>query len=97
MRPPTDAVLLVGNRADRPDCIPIVAQAQKEHPMSSRKFHSSAALCGDGLRPELKALFDRLSVDPESELFVRSDGLTQSRPDPLNEIKNQNRPLRKSK
>ncbi len=25
-----------------------------------RKFHSIAALCGDGLRPELKALFDRL-------------------------------------
>jgi hypothetical protein len=25
-----------------------------------RKFHSIAALCGDGLRPELQALFDRL-------------------------------------
>jgi hypothetical protein len=26
-----------------------------------RKFHSIAALCGDGLRPELRALFDRLA------------------------------------
>jgi len=38
-----------------------------------RKFHSIAALCGDGLRPELKALFDRLAIDPHSELFVRSE------------------------
>ena len=28
-----------------------------------RKFHSIAALCGDGLRPELQALFDRLAID----------------------------------
>jgi hypothetical protein len=35
-----------------------------------RKFHSIAALCGDGLRPELRELFDRLAVDPNSELFV---------------------------
>jgi hypothetical protein len=50
-----------------------------------RKFHSIAALCGDGLRPELQALFDRLAVDPQSELFVRRDGLTQSGPDPVSE------------
>jgi hypothetical protein len=50
-----------------------------EHDM--RKFHSIAALCGDGLRPELKALFDRLAVDPRSELFERSDGMTRSGPD----------------
>jgi hypothetical protein len=31
-----------------------------------RKFHSIAALCGDGLRAELKALIDRLAVDPRS-------------------------------
>jgi hypothetical protein len=48
-----------------------------------RKFHSIAALCGDGLRPELQALFDRLAVDPGSELFVRPDGMTQSGPDPV--------------
>jgi hypothetical protein len=50
-----------------------------------RKFHSIAALCGDGLRPELQALFDRLAIDPCSELFVRTDGMLQSGPDPLSE------------
>jgi hypothetical protein len=48
-----------------------------------RKFHSIAALCGDGLRPELQALFERLAVDPHAELFVRSDGMVQSGPDPI--------------
>ena len=48
-----------------------------------RKFHSIAALCGEGLRPELQALFERLAVDPYSELFVRADGMTQSGPDPI--------------
>ena len=47
---------------------------------SLRKFHSIAALCGDGLRPELQALFERLAVDPHSELFVRNDGMVQSGP-----------------
>jgi hypothetical protein len=50
-----------------------------------RKFHSIAALCGDGLRPELQALFDRLAIDPDAELFVRSDGTVQSGPDPHSE------------
>lgn len=50
-----------------------------------RKFHSIAAHCGDGLRPELQSLFDRLAVDPYSELFVRSDGMIQSGPDPVSE------------
>ena len=50
---------------------------------SSRKFHSIAALCGDGLRPELQALFERLAVDPHTELFVRNDGMVQSGPDPI--------------
>jgi hypothetical protein len=50
---------------------------------SFRKFHSIAALCGDGLRPELQALFERLAVDPHSELFVRADGMVQSGPDPI--------------
>jgi hypothetical protein len=59
-----------------------------------RKFHSIAALCGSGLRPELQALFDRLAIDAYSELFVRSDGMTQSGPDPMHEI--QARPLPKS-
>jgi hypothetical protein len=50
-----------------------------------RKFHSIAAPCGDGLGPELQALFDRLAVDPHSEVFVRPDGMTQSGPDPVSE------------
>ena len=50
---------------------------------SFRRFHSIAALCGDGLRPELQALFERLAVDPHSELFVRNDGMVQSGPDPV--------------
>jgi hypothetical protein len=50
-----------------------------------RKFHSIAALGGDGLRPELQALFDRLVVDPHSELFIRRDGMIQSGPDPVSE------------
>jgi hypothetical protein len=50
-----------------------------------RKFHSIAALCGDGLRPELQALFDGLAIDPHSELFVRADGMIQSGSDPVSE------------
>jgi len=50
-----------------------------------RKFHSIAALCGDGLRPELQVLFDRFAVDPRSELFVRDDGMLQAGPDPASE------------
>ena len=45
-----------------------------------RRFQSIAALRGDGLGPELQALFDRLAVDPHSELFIRSDGMTQGWP-----------------
>ncbi|HEY2236356.1 MAG TPA: hypothetical protein VGK01_22990 [Candidatus Angelobacter sp.] len=62
-----------------------------------RKFHSIAALCGDGLRPELQALFDRLAIDPPSELFVRSDGMTQSGPDPMQGAEIQTRPPAKIK
>jgi hypothetical protein len=50
---------------------------------SLRKFHSIAALCGDGLRPELQALFERLAVDPHTELFARGDGMVQAGPDPI--------------
>jgi hypothetical protein len=50
-----------------------------------RKFHSIAALCGDGLRPELQVLFDRLAIDPRSELFVRDDGMIQAGPNPASE------------
>jgi hypothetical protein len=50
-----------------------------------RKFHSIAALCGDGLRPELRALFDRLAIDPHSELFETDDGMLQAGPNPAAE------------
>jgi hypothetical protein len=50
---------------------------------SFRKFLSIAAQCGDGPRPELQALFERLAVDPHSELFVRNDGMVQSGPYPV--------------
>ena len=53
---------------------------KREHDM--RNFQSIAALRGDGLRPELRELFDRLAVDPNSEVFVRNDGMLQSGPDP---------------
>jgi hypothetical protein len=52
-----------------------------------RKFHSIAALCGDGLRPELQALFERLAIDPDTDLFVRPNGMVQSGPDPKSETK----------
>jgi hypothetical protein len=57
-----------------------------------RKFQSIATLCGDGLRPELQALFDRLAIDPHSTLFIRHDGMTQSGPDPVSEGKRRERP-----
>jgi hypothetical protein len=46
------------------------------------KFHSMAALRGDGLRPELQALFERLAINAYTELFVRPGGWLQSGPDP---------------
>ena len=51
-----------------------------------RKFHSIAAVCGDGLRPELQVLFDRLAVDPQTEIFIRRDGMAQAGPDPVSEV-----------
>jgi hypothetical protein len=47
-----------------------------------RKFHSIATLRGDGLRPELQALFDRFAIDPRSVFLVRDDGMVQAGPDP---------------
>jgi hypothetical protein len=46
-----------------------------------RRFHSLAALCGNGLRPELQVLFDRLAVDPHAELQTRWHGSIRSEPD----------------
>jgi hypothetical protein len=56
------------------------------------KFHSIAALCGDGLRPELRALFERLAVDPHSGLRIRHDGMIQAGPDPASETSDDDRP-----
>jgi hypothetical protein len=52
------------------------------------KFNSITSLRGDGLRAELKALFDRVVADPQSELSVRPDGMIQSGPDPVSETTN---------
>jgi hypothetical protein len=49
------------------------------------KFHSIAALCGDGLRPELRELFERLAIDPHSGLRTRHDGMVQAGPDPASD------------
>jgi hypothetical protein len=45
-------------------------------------FHAFAAARGEGLRPELRALFERCAAAPRSELTVRNDGMVQSGPDP---------------
>ena len=50
------------------------------------KFHSIAALCGDGFRPELRALFERLAIDPDSGLRIRHDGMIQAGPDPVSDV-----------
>lgn len=43
-----------------------------------QKLHSIAALCGEGLRPELRELFERLAIDPHSGLHIRHDGMVQA-------------------
>jgi predicted ester cyclase len=53
------------------------------------KFYSIAALCGDGLRPELRELFERLAIDPHSGLHIRPDGMVQAGPDPVSEASTQ--------
>jgi len=44
-------------------------------------FNAFAEARGEGLRPELRALFDRVSIAPRSELTINSDGMLQSGPD----------------
>ncbi|QPF85938.1 hypothetical protein IC762_06430 [Bradyrhizobium genosp. L] len=48
-----------------------------------RNFDAIAALRGEGLRPELRALLDRVAAEPRDELFRRGDGMLQSGPDPV--------------
>ena len=51
------------------------------------RFYTLAALRGDGLRPELQALLDRVADDPRTELSRRHDGLLQAGPDPSAETR----------
>ncbi|MBR0873944.1 hypothetical protein JQ633_26535 [Bradyrhizobium tropiciagri] len=46
-----------------------------------RNFDAIAALRGEGLRPELRALLDRAAAGRSIELFVGADGMLQSGPD----------------
>jgi hypothetical protein len=48
-------------------------------------MNKTGARCGDGFRPELQALFDRVAIDPRPEIFVRDDGMVQAGPDPASE------------
>ena len=49
-------------------------------------FHAFATTRGDGLRPELRALFERIAAAPRSELTVRDDGMIQSGPNPVSAL-----------
>ena len=49
-------------------------------------FHAFATTRGDGLRPELRALFERTAAAPRSELTVRDDGMIQSGPNPVSAL-----------
>jgi hypothetical protein len=50
--------------------------------MSLLKFHQLAAARGDGLRPELRALFERLASGDVCEGIVYPDGMIQAGPSP---------------
>ena len=49
-------------------------------------FHAFATTRGDGLRPELRALFERIAADPRSDLTVRNVGMIQSGPNPVSAL-----------
>src|SRR3982075_1212524 len=49
-------------------------------------FHAFATTRGDGLRPELRALFERTAADPRSDLTVRNEGMIQSGPNPVSAL-----------
>jgi hypothetical protein len=61
-------------------------------------FDAVAAKRGEGLRPELRALFERLAIARSYDVTVRSDGMVQSGPDPAptNVTPSQTPPRRKS-
>lgn len=49
-------------------------------------FNVFAAARGEGLRPELRLLFERAATSPFSDVAIRHDGMLQSGPDPTSEI-----------
>lgn len=49
-------------------------------------FHAFATTRGEGLRPELRALFERAAAAPLSELTVRDDRMIQSGPNPVSAL-----------
>jgi hypothetical protein len=49
-------------------------------------FHAFATTRGDGLRPELRALFERIAADPRSDLTVRNEGMIQPGPNPVSAL-----------
>jgi hypothetical protein len=50
--------------------------------MSFLGLHQLAAARGDGLRPQLRALFERLAKGESCEIGFRRDGMLQAGPDP---------------
>ena len=49
-------------------------------------FHLFAAARGEGLRPELRLLFERAATFPFADVVIRHEGFLQSGPDPASEI-----------
>jgi hypothetical protein len=49
-------------------------------------FDAFAAARGEGLRPELRLLFERAATSPFADVAIRHDGRLQSGPDPASEI-----------
>jgi hypothetical protein len=47
------------------------------------KFHAFATVRGDGLHPELRALFECCAAAPRSVLTVRNDGMVQAGSGPI--------------
>jgi hypothetical protein len=50
--------------------------------MSFLGLHELGAARGDGLHPQLRALFERLAKGEPCEIKLRADGMLQAGPDP---------------
>lgn len=53
---------------------------------SFHQFSAFGASRGEGLHPKMRALLERASASPFSEVSLRHDGLVQAGPDPGSEI-----------